>query len=173
MNLTIPLPDEGSPTEGDEITWRRELKQLRVRVVQLEAERGLRQAPSIDVRRSEVHSLRCGMPPAVTVVENEQRVECAACGTELSAIEVLHEYAKHERNFCYSLEHLRKERRDLHVEIDKLKALRARLRAEARKALPAVPSRPGARKWDQDQVANHQLDQVLAREPSPSDKSTR
>lgn len=165
----VPHPAEGSPAEGDEIAWRRELKQLRTRVVQLEAERGLRQSPSIEVTHSKVHGFQCGSPPHVTVIEEENRVECVACGAGLQAISVLLDYARHERDFCYSLEHLRKERRDISVEIAKLKSLRTRLRADARKLLPAPP--PCDRKWDRDMVANYELDKVLAREKLPSGDS--
>lgn len=165
MNLTIPLPAEGEPVVSDEIAWRRELKQLRVRVAQLEQERGIRQAPSIDAKRSDVHGYQCGMPCPVVVDEKLPRVECATCGSKLDPVDVLRDYAHHERNFCYSLTHLRKERQDLGEEIKKLKALRQRLRADARKLLPDPPVRPGQRKWDRDQVANVMLDRVLAREP--------
>ena len=65
MKLSVPRPDEGSPAEpGDEVAWRRELKQLRVRVVQLEAERGTRQRPSIEVKRGDVHGIP-GQQPLV------------------------------------------------------------------------------------------------------------
>lgn len=164
MRLTVPHPEEGSPVIGDEIAWRRELKQLRVRVAQLEAERGIKQSPSIAVERDGKHGIGCGHPCPVAVFENEPRVECRSCGANLDPIEVLREYARHERNFCYSLEHLRKERKDLSDEIKKLKALRQRLRGDARKLLPEPPARRGDRKWDRDQVANAQLDHVLSRE---------
>lgn len=166
MIFTVPHPAEGSPKEGDEIAWRRELKQLRVRVVQLEAERGIRQPPSVDVKRDGQHGLWCGSPCGVVVLDRRPRVECAQCGGELNAIEVLRDYAKHERNFCYSLEHLRKEKRELTAEVEKLKKLRLRLRAEARKLLPEPRAVRGMdRKWDRDLVANMHLDHVLAREP--------
>lgn len=161
----VPRPDEGSPAAGDEIAWRRELKQLRVRVTQLEAERGIKQVASIEVKRGDVHGFRCGSPCGVLVSDNSPRVECAACGTQLSAVQVLRDYANHERNFCYSLEHLRKEKRDLHAEVEKLKKLRARLRSEAKKLLPEPPEKAGQRKWDRDMVANVLLDRVIAREP--------
>lgn len=99
------------------------------------------------------------------------RCEVKACGAKLDPIQVLRDYARHERNFCYSLEHLRKEQRDLSAEIKKLKALRARLRAEARKSLPPVEARPGDRKWRRDMVANAQLNRVLAQEPSEGEQS--
>lgn len=163
--LTVPHPGEGSPTSGDEIAWRRELKQLRVRVAQLEAERGIKQEPSIGVKRGEEHGYRCGHPCSVFVCEEQPRIECQVCGTKLDPIEILREYARHERNFCYSLEHLREEKRDLTAEVAKLKDLRSRLRSEARKLLPEPAARAGDRQWVRLQRADAQLDRVLAKEP--------
>lgn len=163
MKLTVPHPGEGSPTTGDEIAWRRELKQLRVRVAQLEAERGIRQAPSVEVKRGEVHGYRCGHPCGVVVCEEQPRVECAACGTKLDPITVLREFARHERNFCYSLEHLRKEQRELTAKLEKLKAVWLRLRGKVRMQMPELPAREGSRKWDRDQWMNWLVDHVLAR----------
>lgn len=170
MMLTIPHPSEGTPSAGDEIAWRRELKQLRVRVAQLEAERGIKQVPSIEVKRSEEHGYQCGHPCGVVVTENAPRVECEACGTKLDAIEVLREYARHERNFCYSLEHLRKERRDLTKEIEKLKSIRTRLRSLLRKVVPEPPA-PGLRKWDRDRIVGDIVDRILCRVPDPAGNS--
>ena len=163
--FVIPHPGDGSPAAGDEIAWRRELKQLRVRVTQLEAERSIKQLASIEVKRGDVHSYRCGQPCGVLVTDNSPRVECAACGTQLLAVDVLRDYANHERNFCYTLEHLRKEKRDLFAEVEKLKKLRSRLRSEAKKLLPEPPEKPGQRKWDRDLVANVLLDRAIAKEP--------
>lgn len=95
----------------------------------------------------------------------ERLQQAESKGRESAAIEVLREYARHERNFCYSLEHLRNERRDLSAEIKKLKALRLRLRGEVRLTLPELPLRAGVRKWDYDNVANLLLDHILARMP--------
>lgn len=163
MKISLPPQVAGQPQTDDEIAWRRELKQLRVRVVQLEAERGFTQRPSIDGKRLEAHGYQCGRPCGVTVSENTPRVECSACGTKLDPVEVLRDYAHHERNFCYSLEHLRKERAELLAGNAKLKALRLRLRGQARKLLPEPP--PGGRnKYERDIIANMQLDRVLAEE---------
>ncbi len=166
VRFTVPHPEEGSPTgEVDEIAWRRELKQLRVRVAQLEAERGLRQDPSIKSERGGEHGIRCGMPCHVVVYDEQPRVECQVCGTRLDAIEVLRDYAHHERNFCYSLNHLRKESADLTAKVAKLKALCARLRGQARMVMPERPPHDGERKWDRDQWKNWLVDQILARIP--------
>ena len=162
MILSIPHPEEGTPSDGsNEVAWRRELKQLRVRVAQLEAERGLKQSPSIEVKRGQEHGLRCGMPCHVVVSEEQPLVECAACGTKLDAIEVLRDYALHERNFCYSLEHLRKERRDLTAETAKLKALLLRLRGKARLHMPEVPAKTGRDKWDRALWSNWLIEQLI------------
>lgn len=166
VRLVVPRPEEGTPTAGDdEVAWRRELKQLRVRVAQLEQERKTRLDPSLQVKRGDEHGYRCGSPCPVLVLDEQPRVECAACGTRLDPIEVLRDFAKHERSFCYSLEHLRKERADLAAEIKKLKALRMRLRGEVRLKLPEPTAHAGARKWDLDCVANSLLDHILARMP--------
>ncbi len=126
----------------------------------------IEQVPSLTLHNGK-HGYQCGIPPRVMVLDKEPRVECKTCGATLSAIGVLREYARGERNFCYTLTHLRKELRDLTTEIAKLKALRLRLRGEARKLLPEPSTRPGVRKWIRDQVANEQLDRVLAHEPDP------
>lgn len=166
MKISRPPQVAGQPQADDEIAWRRELKQLRVRVVQLEAERGIAQRPSLGLERSKEHGYQCGMPCGVTVSENTPRVECSACGTKLDPVQVLRDYAHHERNFCYSLEHLRKEQAKLLAENDKLKALRLRLRAQARKMLPEPPA-GGRNKYERDIVANIQLDRVLAEDEVP------
>lgn len=163
--LVIPAPTEGAPsTEVDEIAWRRELKQLRVRVGQLEAERKTRLDPALTNKRDGKHGFQCGSPCGVLVYDKEPVIECAACGAKLDPIEVLRDFAHHERNFCYSLEHLRKERSDLSSEIKKLKSLRQRLRADARKLLPDPVVPAGSPKWRRDGAASAQLDRVLAGE---------
>ena len=81
MKLEVPHPAEGSPVAGDEIAWRRELKQLRVRVAQLEAERGIRQAPSIEVERSKEHGYQCGHPCSVVVMDPGPTGPCGSKAT--------------------------------------------------------------------------------------------
>jgi len=166
MMISIPAVTQGTPTTGDdEVAWRRELKQLRVRVLELEAERKISLRPSIDTTRNKEHGVQCGMPCHVTVSINTPEVTCSVCDTKLEPIEVLRDFANHERNFCYSLEHLRKEKWDLAVEVKKLKALRNRLRADARKLLPAIDSEGGKiAKVVQQMRADRQLDHVLAQE---------
>ncbi len=164
--LVIPAPTEGEPnSEVDEVAWRRELKQLRVRVGQLESERKTLLDPAINTSRDGKHGYRCGHPCGVIVYDNEPLIECRVCGAKLDPVDVLREFARHERNFCYTLEHLRKERGDLHEEIKKLKSLRSRLRADARELLPDPPVRAGTGKWMRGLIANEQLDRVLAKEP--------
>lgn len=167
MKLVVTDPDE-SPPAGNEIAWRRELKQLRVRVAQLEAEQKTRLDPLLEVSQDGKHGKhgsQCGNPCVVVVADKEPLVECKACGAELDPVDVLREYARHERRFCFALEHLRGEKIALATEIEKLKRLRARLRAEARALLPSQPVRRGERKYERDLRANVQLDRVLAREP--------
>jgi len=163
MKFTVPHPSDVSPVEGDEVAWRRELKQLRIRVMQLEVENKGRQEPSLKIKKGE-HGPGCGHPNAVYVFDDEPRVECQACGTKLDPIVVLRQYAHHERHFCYSLEHLRKEQRDLAAEIKKLKALRSRLRGDARAKLPPPSGRYGSRPYDLRAEADVALDRVLAGE---------
>ena len=65
-------------------------------------------------------------------------VECATCGTELDAVEVLREYASCERRFRYSDAAARKAYHLLLAEVRTLKAQRSSLRSQIKKK-GAVP----------------------------------
>lgn len=149
---------------GDEIAWRRELRGLRVRVAQLEAERSAALNPAVRITSGE-HGPQCGIPCPVLVDERAPEVTCESCGVRLDPIDVLRSFAHSERNFCFQLEHLRKERADLAKEIAKLKAMRLRLRSDVRKAMPQREFPEGTAKFTRDLVSNHELDLALAREP--------
>ncbi len=121
----------------DDLGKERELRRLRKRVDELElqtAQSAKMIAPAVRIERNKDHTItKCGVHPQVLVCEDTPRVECAVCGTELDAIEVLRDFANHERQFVYTVQHLRREKDELEKVVEALKKERVKVRGQLRK----------------------------------------
>ena len=147
-SVVIASDDDDAPVFSldREREHKREIADLEARCASLERQlssRGaLRPAHSDEVE----HTItRCGFHPQVVVTqEPTNKVFCAICKTELSAIDVLRQFANRERNFIYGMEAARRESRDLKDEIEKLKRIRQNLRAQVKRARVSIQKDGGA-----------------------------
>lgn len=90
--------------------------------------------PALNTAPMGAHTLAdCGFHPQVLVEEHTGRVYCRVCDQTLDAVMVLLEFARRERNFCYSVNHLRTEAQALRTEVAVLKVERSRLRSDIKK----------------------------------------
>lgn len=137
--LSVPLDKPESPSSDDSnIGIRRQFRQMKARLEELEllyATRFRHQVPTSSSAVPEVHGgSRCGFHPHVIVSMKRPSVTCSTCGVTLDALDVLREYARGERAFAHTLEHLRQEHTRLSKEIDHLKRARANLRSQIKRA---------------------------------------
>lgn len=150
LNVPVDHPTAPAADDDNELGWRRERTKIRARMAELELVVATRLAylvptsTSTPLATQEKHGLRCGMHPHVRVSMRTPRVECAVCGTLLDPLDVLREYAKHERNFAHTLEHLRAEKAELTAEVDRLRRQRSSLRSQVKKRTKKAPVDEGA-----------------------------
>lgn len=82
----------------------------------------------------EKHSLHhCGWPSRVLVSQHTASVTCAMCGAELVPMDVLRAYARHERHFAFMTMELVREQKELRLEVEELKRIRANQKAAIRR----------------------------------------
>lgn len=137
MNIPIDNrpPSITSSDEDSDIGKAREFKRMKSRLAELELMYSTRfQFQVMTALTERRRSLaRCGIHPHIIVDDHSNRVECAECGEEMDPIDVLRQFANQERTFAHQLEHLRKEKSDLGVEVEALKKQKAALRSAVRK----------------------------------------
>lgn len=136
LNRTIDPPSViGSETI--DLGKERELRQLREQNQKLTerlANYDVRMLPHVSsietYDHGSKHGPRCGFHPQVLVSMTTRSVTCRECGEELEPMDVLREFARHERRFVASLADLRKERENLTKEVDVLRKQRSSLRSQ-------------------------------------------
>lgn len=145
LNATLDVSTPAPSSDESDIGIRRQFKAMRARLQELEALYAGRfryQVPTaLTEREIGPHGLKCGFHPHVTISMRTPTVRCTVCDTRLDPIEVLRDFARDERNFAHTLEHLRTERATLSKEVEDLKRQRANLRAQIKRALR--PKGPG------------------------------
>lgn len=97
-----------------------------------------RTMPAMKLERTACHHFG----PA-QISDGVERAVCSDCGCDLNPYVLLRQIAHKEINFCYSLDRLRKEAKELADEVKELKAIRSRLRSELKKSV-----RHAAEEWD-------------------------
>lgn len=132
----------------DEIGKERELRALRKRVEDLELrlvkhEGKVAASLALKERVDEKHGYQCGFHPHVLVSDETNLVECAICHEPLDPLDVLREFARHERNFVFSINTLRAEQTELRKQVDQLKKQRSSLWSQVKKRGGKVPDYPG------------------------------
>lgn len=140
FSIPAEVPKGPADVDDSDIGVRRENKRLRARLVELETMVKTRLGRVVPTSTTmpqdfeEKHGLKCGFHPNVIVSMKTPRVECAVCGEKLDALDVLREFARHERHFAQTLEHLRKETSELRAEVPKLKRTLSDLRSRIKRA---------------------------------------
>lgn len=124
------MTDADVAPEVSSLTDRRRIASLEAAKADLE--RRLAEAmsvakPAMAYKRDDC--LHFGTPQ---VSDRTPEVTCGDCGAALDPYEVLRKIAHREVNFCYTLNDLRKEAKQLAEDVKRLKATRARLRRKAK-----------------------------------------
>lgn len=133
--LDMTPPSLSAAEDVDDLGRMRELKRMRARLSELEtlyASRFRFQVPTALSTREQVK--RCSVHPHVVVDDHAAKVTCSECGAQLDPLDVLRQFARHERSFAFTLEHLRHEKDGLTKEITELKRQKSQLRSAIRKA---------------------------------------
>ncbi len=68
------------------------------------------------------------------VFDKQPRVTCKLCGCDLDPMTVLRKIAHQEMVFCYAMDHLKRERKELIEEVEKLKRVRNNTKRSIRRA---------------------------------------
>jgi hypothetical protein len=111
----------------------RENKLLKERVAALENQLRAHETVITDGAITPHSEGRCQYHLSVVVDMEAPVVECATCGTELDAVEVLRSYANEERRFRYQDAAARKAYHLLTAEVRALKQQRSSLRSQIKK----------------------------------------
>ena len=109
-------------------------------IIDLQKERAKR--TTLTTHRASDKTRKHCMHAAVSVGDDFGEVECAGCGVQLSAHEVLLGYARKERSFIFTERHAIDTVAKLKANIAELKAEERRVKARlsrARKALASLP----------------------------------
>ena len=128
--------------DEDDSPQAREFRRMKARLEELEL-LCVSLAPERVPTATSWNDQRCSFHLHVIVHEHAAIVECSQCHQPLDPLEVLRQFAKRERRFADSLEHLRKEQRDLLKQIEALKKQRNSLRSAVRR-VGGTPLEP----WD-------------------------
>lgn len=139
MTIIVPPPKPSSISSDDEsdIGIRREYKRMKGRLAELErlyATGARNRVPTATSVQQPPLGAKCEFHLHVIVNTHSAEVTCSDCGAPLEPLQVLREFATEERQFAQNLEHLRREKAELHKEIEALKKQRLAMRAKVRKA---------------------------------------
>jgi hypothetical protein len=122
-----------SDVEIGSLSDRRRIKALEAQIADLDAR--LAEAKSVAVPTlAKKLGNKCLHNTRYTVDEHKPEVTCNGCGSVMDAHFVLRKIAHREVNFCYQLNHLRKETETLTAEVEKLKRARANLKRGAKRS---------------------------------------
>lgn len=136
-DLTVDnRPPSISTDDESDIGIRRQFRAMKSRLAELEgvAARFADRVPTATSLLRQPIGQRCGFHLHVVVYEHSKRVECADCKEPLDPLDVLRQFARAERSFADTLDHLLKQRTDLNREIEALKKQKQSLRNAVRKA---------------------------------------
>lgn len=131
-DFEISYADDGTaePAPISDLTDRRRILELEAKNAELEATLALLRGeqPGLILQRTGCHH-----HGGFTVHDLVEKATCNECGADVSPWIILRKIAHRETNFLHTLEDKRKEASKLAKEIERLKAVRQRVRAQIKK----------------------------------------
>lgn len=125
----------GSDMDGEieisSLDDRRKIASLELRIQDLQTRLG--EMSGLLVPALADHHASCIHFGRFTVSDNRLEVNCQECGALVDPYFVLRKIAHREVNFCYQINHLRKDRETLGAEVAKLKSQRSSLNQQVKK----------------------------------------